>query len=1102
MASPVDPPLRLEPPKRYAAFISYRHGQDLALADAIQTGLQRLKKRWNQRRALEVFRDDTGLGASPALWPSICTAMDGADWLVLLASPESAQSSWVGKEIHRWIATKGADRILTVVTAGTWRWDEAVGDIDWSVPPEDNAAHPALRGAFAHEPRHLDMTWARTAKTISLHDPHFRGQVAELAATMHGTTKDELVGEDIRQHSRTKLLARSAVGTLATLTAISLVASLLAVQSQRTAVIERDRAQVQSLDATSRRLAALSTTIQGPDGALQYLLAAQAYRSAPTAAARGALFNAALGDERGQVGSGDALLGRLVGHDDGVLAADFDPSGAQVATLDGAGVARVWSLDAAEDPVVIDVPGATMLVFAAPGMLVVGAPDGLDWYDAASGESTGTQDAAGSELTALSRSVQPGRVVVGDDEGGIRTIDATGQGASDAVEMPSGVRLLGADASGATIVAYAEDGTVEVRDGEDLSVRSSWTSPYELVAVSPDGAQVAMVDSQGDQREQGFAAVHVRSVTDGQIEFFAATREYFLATSATFLPGSDEMIVGTTGGADNAPGQAFRFKPPDELPVGFGGFTVPPTVTTVLASPDGSAVLIAGDDGVAYVNGLETRELQPVLPLSATSEGRLVLVHTEDGLGTADIDSGEITAIGAGDGGVLSPDGSVVVTTDGRIIDVATGEARVDGLGSIDLAMRPAFTGDSGRIAYVQGVGSVDNRTVAVADLRTGDVVSGESPVPLCNTTLGCESDPGTLSLSLDGNRVAISSYLDLGANRAMRPGVFAIVDVSEGWVVGPEVSLPGSGPTMFSADGQRLLAHDGQRVWDLDATTLEPRGSGFINDAGGVWSLDPERVQLAAVQPCGVTLVDPETWTPVATVPWSGLTVEGQGCLGTTASWTGGGSLLTVDYGSECNALDASECALQVWPTDPAELLPRVCALAGRNMTREEWSQFLPEWPYALTCPAFAEPRALAGSDPVDSSVPASASPSGSSQPSTPAGGPPPVDEPGPSTEAPAESAPAALAPVDAYIALLAAGDEPFVVSECVQGQIQDVCVVLLAEDESSAVLAIAFGGNEVGVYALLRRTGSDWVIEDEHDPFDESQDTPQWVIDARGGL
>lgn len=60
----------------YDAFISYSHALDGAVAQALQTGLERFAKPWYQLRALRVFRDTTSLSANPGLWSSIETALE------------------------------------------------------------------------------------------------------------------------------------------------------------------------------------------------------------------------------------------------------------------------------------------------------------------------------------------------------------------------------------------------------------------------------------------------------------------------------------------------------------------------------------------------------------------------------------------------------------------------------------------------------------------------------------------------------------------------------------------------------------------------------------------------------------------------------------------------------------------------------------------------------------------------------------------------------------------------------------------------------------------------------------------------------------------
>lgn len=226
------------PGMTFNGFISYSHAADGRLAPAVQRGLHRLAKPWHRRRALWVFRDQTGLSVTPALWSAIQQALDGSEWFVLLASPEAARSPWVNREIEHWIATKPAGRILPVVTDGEWRWDAERGDL----AADSTAAPDALRGVFAEEPLFLDLRWARDGRHLSLRHSRFRDAIAQLAAPMHGVSKDELEGEDVRQHRRGQRLRWVAVTAL---TLLTVVASLAGVVADRNA----DRATASAVEA-------------------------------------------------------------------------------------------------------------------------------------------------------------------------------------------------------------------------------------------------------------------------------------------------------------------------------------------------------------------------------------------------------------------------------------------------------------------------------------------------------------------------------------------------------------------------------------------------------------------------------------------------------------------------------------------------------------------------------------------------------------------------------------------------------------------------------------------------------------------------------------
>ncbi|SNY38917.1 TIR domain-containing protein [Paractinoplanes atraurantiacus] len=236
----------------FDGFISYSHSGDGRLAPAVQRGLHRLAKPWHRRRALWIFRDQTGLAVTPGLWSSIQTALDGSEHFLLMASPEAAQSPWVNKEIEHWIATKSADRILPVVTDGEWDWDEKRGDFTEG----STAVPPALRGVFSEEPFFLDLRWARGTEHLSLRHSRFRDAIAQLAAPMHGVSKDELEGEDVRQHRRARRLLSGAAVTLVVLAVLASVTGLSAVRNgERARAAAAESLRQQQLAGDQRALA-------------------------------------------------------------------------------------------------------------------------------------------------------------------------------------------------------------------------------------------------------------------------------------------------------------------------------------------------------------------------------------------------------------------------------------------------------------------------------------------------------------------------------------------------------------------------------------------------------------------------------------------------------------------------------------------------------------------------------------------------------------------------------------------------------------------------------------------------------------------------------
>ena len=247
---------------RYKAFISYSHGADNRLAPALRTALHSFAKPWYRLRAMRVFRDETGLAITPALWPSIETALLDSEYFLLLASPDAAASEWVQREVDCWLEHRPAAHLLIALTKGEIRWNDVAHDIDWN---GTDALPRRLSKAFDQEPKYVDLRWARMATDLSLRNPDFMTAVASVTSTLRDLPLDELVGEDVRQHRRTRRVAATAIVGLATLAVAAMVFGVIAsqqrdkAQRQEQIAVEQKQVATEQRDQARRRLVQLNS---------------------------------------------------------------------------------------------------------------------------------------------------------------------------------------------------------------------------------------------------------------------------------------------------------------------------------------------------------------------------------------------------------------------------------------------------------------------------------------------------------------------------------------------------------------------------------------------------------------------------------------------------------------------------------------------------------------------------------------------------------------------------------------------------------------------------------------------------------------------------
>jgi WD40 repeat protein len=532
----------------FDAFISYSHAADGRLAPRLQDGLHRLARPLFRPRALRVFRDETGLSATPELWPSIERALDRSRYFILMASPDAARSKWVGEEIGYWLtkspaAKEGtaAQRFLIVLSGGDIEWNDGAKGFN----RERTTALPErlLDGVFTHEPLWVDVRGVSTQDDLSLHNATFRGKIADLAATLHGKSKDELIGEDVRIARRTRRLAWTASLLLAALAVGTTVAAVAAVRQRdqaRAGVLAS--AAVAGLDIDPReslRRAVEAVDVAGTPVAVR-ALRESLVRSTLVAELlpdSGRIVSAAFSPvdqrivTRVRVDSARAYLQVWDGRTGapgcrvaGAADRGFTPDGTAVLTTDG----RVLDLRTCAR-----LPGDTLggEVLRAALEVVGGRFETQTIRDARTGRVLLTLPGTDDPVAGVAASEDGTRAVTWAEKG---VYSESGGGASEWGEKFARVwNLEGPESPGgstrgdgqllfghrraintavfgpgnAMIVTGSDDRTVRIwtlrlgtENWEEMAVLRGHGSSVVQVAVSPDGGRVASVDADGKAR--------------------------------------------------------------------------------------------------------------------------------------------------------------------------------------------------------------------------------------------------------------------------------------------------------------------------------------------------------------------------------------------------------------------------------------------------------------------------------------------------------------------------------------------------------------------------------------------------------------------------
>jgi WD40 repeat protein len=221
----------------YKAFISYKHSKSRKFVTGVESALKAYAKPV-LRPPIRIFRDEKHLAPGIDLPGLILSALRGSEFLVLLASPEAAQSPWVHDEVDYWCSTLARpDKMIVILIAGTIAYDARTKTLDWE---HTNALPRVLQKYILQVPYYVDLRRIATVDEPSLQDPDFRHAINGIVARFRGIDPNEMIGEEVLQHRRTQRIRNAAIAALGLLT-LALGAAAYLANDQREQAAQQER---------------------------------------------------------------------------------------------------------------------------------------------------------------------------------------------------------------------------------------------------------------------------------------------------------------------------------------------------------------------------------------------------------------------------------------------------------------------------------------------------------------------------------------------------------------------------------------------------------------------------------------------------------------------------------------------------------------------------------------------------------------------------------------------------------------------------------------------------------------------------------------------